>query len=310
MQVFFLVFRKSKILIYNRLSKIFCCRSMLDKYLPFIESIFYPLEDYLGRFLISIFLLIFFFGARRILLRYVAKKGEQFSKGWSDNSFTIVVSIGIIGLIVIWLPHLRNFFTIFSIIGTGLIIASKEPVLNIAGWFYIILRRPFDIGNRVGINGLIGDVIDIRLFEFSMMEVKPREEGGQSTGRVCRVPNGLLFSSVLANSSKEFSLYWNEIVVNVTLNSNWEKARELIYDIAKETLEDRESKERELKVAKYRHSIQYANTEPKVYMELKDSKIQLTLRHLSKPRKTRDITDSFWMRLLMELKNHDDIDIC
>ncbi len=268
-----------------------------------------PFQDSIGRLLMSVILLFLLIFLRRVLIKVIPDHRKHLSKEWASNLKTLVLALGILGLIIIWLPHLHNFFTIFSIIGTGLIIVNKEPVLNLTGWVYIMFRRPFDIGNRVMIQDIIGDVIDIRLFEFSMMEVKSREEGGQSTGRVIRIPNSLLFSYPLANASKEFSLYWNEIPVVITKTSNWEKAMEIIYKIAEQSLDERKSADEELKKALNRYSIHFAQTKPKVYVEVRDSSILLTLRHLSRPRKTRDITHVFWTKLLKRFAAESDIEL-
>jgi small-conductance mechanosensitive channel len=226
---------------------------------------------------------------------------------WKKNSYYFTTVISIIMVFIIWLPHLRTFFTIFSIIGTGLVVVLKEVFLNIAGWFYLLLRRPFEIGNRISINHFSGDVIEIRLLEFSMIEISNIPEGGQSTGRILRVPNSMLFTNPLLNASKDFSLCWNEIRVNLTLNSNWEKAARLLEKLANENLEKIYKSDSRLQSAEKKYSIKYNKIGPKVYVNYSDEKINLTLRHLSEPKKMRDINDLLWRSILETFKKQKDI---
>jgi small-conductance mechanosensitive channel len=68
-----------------------------------------------------------------------------------------------------------------------------------AGWVYILSRRPFQVGDRIEVNQFKGDVVDIRLFRFSLMEIQGWVDAEQSTGRLVHVPNGVVFNREVAN---------------------------------------------------------------------------------------------------------------
>ena len=55
-------------------------------------------------------------------------------------------------------------FTFFKPSGVPLS-SLEEVILSVAGWVLILVRHPFCIGDRIEINGVKGDVIDIRLFQ-------------------------------------------------------------------------------------------------------------------------------------------------
>ena len=259
-------------------------------------------QKYIWKIFLTIFIIIFLILFRKFTLTTIKKKTKALIyESWKKNSTYISYILIPFLTLLVWLPDIRGFFTLFSIIGTGLIVALKEVFLNLAGWLYIITRRPFEVGNRIMIEDNIGDVIDIRPFEFSMIEVKAREQGGQSTGRIFRVPNSLLFSKPLANSSKEFSLYWNEIKIPLTRRSNWQKALEITEQVASEVIEQIYENDARIRKAETKHRIHYNQLEPKTYVEYLDSSIVVTLRHLSEPRKTREITDRFWRTYLEKI---------
>ena len=104
---------------------------------------------------------------------------------------------------------------------------------SFAGWMFILWRQPFGLGDRIQIGEARGDVIDIRLFRFSLMEIGNWVHADQSTGRVVHIPNGRVFTETLANYSKGFQYIWEEIPVLVTFESDWEKAKQILSDIAR-----------------------------------------------------------------------------
>lgn len=197
---------------------------------------------------------------------------------------------------------LGGVFAIFSIIGTGILLVLKEPFQNVIGWVYIVTRRPFEIGHRISVANFIGDVIDIRILEFSMIEVRSREDGGQSTGRILRVPNSMLFTTPMANSSKEFSFHWNEIHIPLTVDSDWEKAIQIVENVAEEIADQILEHDTRLTDSAIRYAIRYQNIHPRVYVEFKNSAIHVILRYLSEPTRMRDMTDSIWKELLRRFK--------
>lgn len=73
--------------------------------------------------------------------------------------------------------------------------SQVESWLNVAAWMFMIWGRPFVVGDRIQINDHIGDVIDVRIFQFSLLEVGHWSGAEQSTGRVIHVPNGSIFTT-------------------------------------------------------------------------------------------------------------------
>jgi len=281
-----------------------CNMDVLRSLIPF-EDI---LKSYGKNIFLSVITISFVLLIRFLLVRTIFSKGspgKEFS--WTKKGYYITSIIMVIMIFLIWLPHLTAFFTLFSIFGTGLVVVLKDVILNIAGWFYLVFRRPFEIGNRIMIMDFSGDVIDIRLLEFSMIEVTPVSGGGQSTGRIIRVPNALLFQNPLVNSSKDFALSWNEIKVRLSLKSNWKKAAALLESLAKENLEHIYNSDERLLHAEKKHLIKYNKIDPKVYIDYEGESIQLVLRHLSEPRKMRDIKDLLWRLILERFSKEKDI---
>jgi len=185
----------------------------------------------------------------------------------------------------------------------------KDPIVNLTAWVFIIIRQPLKIGDRVQIGEITGDVIDIRLFQFSVMEIGNWVDADQSTGRVIHIPNGIVFTQPQANYTTGFIHIWHEIPILVTFESNWKKAKELLTEIVnKNTMHISEEAEKQIKSAARKYLIFYAKLTPIVYTTIRDSGVLLTLRFLCEPRSRRSTEEKILEEVLEVFAKNDDID--
>lgn len=192
--------------------------------------------------------------------------------------------------------------------GAGLVIALQAPVMNVAGWIFIVIRKPFDVGDRIEINGVAGDVIDIRFFQFTINEIGNWVAADQSTGRIIHIPNGEIFKASQANYDQGFSHVWDEISLRVTFDSDWKKAKELCEKIVNEHAEELSfSAKRKLLEASKKFMIFYSNLTPFVYTSVEDYGIKLTMRYLTLPKKRRVAQHEIWEDILETFQKYPDI---
>ena len=133
----------------------------------------------------------------------------------------------------VWFTGVSSITTFLGLFTAGLAITLKDVILNLVGWAYIVWKAPFRVGDRIEINNVIGDVIDLQLFEFALMETNNWVKADQSTGRIVYIPNSLVFKEATFNFSKGIPFIWNEIPIHVTFESNWEKAKSILEEIAR-----------------------------------------------------------------------------
>jgi small-conductance mechanosensitive channel len=171
-------------------------------------------------------------------------------------------------------------------------------------------RRPFDVGDRIEIAGHKGDVIDQRLFQFTLNEIGVWVDADQSTGRIIHIPNGRIFTDPVANYDKGFKYIWNEVPVVVTFESNWKKAKEILTAIAFKHAEHLTAEaERDLLTASRQYFINYKKLTPIVYTSAVDSGVRLTMRYLIEPRRRRGTVSAIWEEILTEFAKSSDIDL-
>ncbi len=209
----------------------------------------------------------------------------------------------------VWLGQQTGLAAYLAIFSAGLAIALQDLLANFAGWIFIVVRKPFEVGDRVDINGHAGDVIDVRLFQFTLLEIGNWVDADQSTGRIIHIPNGWVFKQSLSNFTQGFNIIWNEIAVTVTFESDWQKAKQLIQEIGeRHTAVKTEHAKREIRRAAKKYLIFFEYLTPIVWTSVADIGVTLTLRYLCEPRKRRSSAGTIWEDILAAFGECDDVD--
>jgi small-conductance mechanosensitive channel len=266
---------------------------------------------YVIQFANSVLVVFLLWAIRFVTLRVVARHTEdvRIRYSWRKGSTYVAVTLGILLIGRMWFAGFEAVSTYLGLVSAGIAIALKDPLANLAGWAFIMWRRPFTVGDRVEIGSNRGDVIDLRIFQFTLMEIGNWVDADQSTGRVIRIPNGKVFTETLANYSKGFRYIWHEIPVLITFESNWRKAKTTLTEIAnRHGAEISESAVRKVREASEDVMIFYQKLTPVVYTTVKDCGVLLTIRCLCEPRKRRGVEESLWEDILEAFAQFDDID--
>ena len=263
--------------------------------------------------IIKSIIIILIFWLLNIVIRKIIFKNIKDIKvryRWKKISGYFIIVIGAIFISRIWYEGVQSLATYFGLLSAGIAIALKDLIANIAGWIYIISRRPFEVGDRIQLGENAGDIIDQSIFEFSILEIGNWVDADQSTGRIVHIPNGKIFTNELANYDKGFKYIWNEIPVLITFESNWQKAKQVLTVIADKHKEITSKKvEKQIKKAAQKYMIYYNNLTPIVYTDVKDSGIMLTIRYLCETRNRRGSEQEIWEDILIEFAKNNDIDL-
>lgn len=271
-------------------------------------------EDLWPKIIWSLVLVLALLVLRRLVLRLADPRLEdnrtryQWAK-WSAYT-TFLLSLLFLGWIWLEGTGFRQIGTFLGLVTAGLALALRDLVANLAGWLFIIWRNPFDLGDRIQIAGHAGDVVDLRIFQFTLLEIGNWVDSDQSTGRIIHVPNSALFREPLANYTADFEYLWNEVPILITFESDWRKAKEILERIAADEAGDQsEEAERSMRRASRKLLIFYNKLTPTVYLTVKDSGVLLTVRYLCKPRARRGTSQAIWEAILDAFHAEADIDL-
>src|SRR5256885_7008848 len=137
----------------------------------------------------------------------------------------LVVAL-VIALIAISIVFV-NWYAALTALGVGSVIvalAVQTPMKSFIGWIYILVRRPYRVGDRIKIGDATGDVIDVSYLDTTLWEF-----GGQylstdhPSGRLIKFPNSKVLNSTIYNYSWPlFPYVWNEIKFNIAYESDLE----------------------------------------------------------------------------------------
>jgi small-conductance mechanosensitive channel len=278
--------------------------SLLEAYLGFAPQF---TESLAGTFIA----LLGYAVVRRLVRRVVARTTTDTSLRFQLNK-AIGYGLGIVTFLVIfriWVREFTGFATYLGLLSAGLAIALQDPLANFAGWLYIVIRRPFTVGDRIQIAQHMGDVVDIRPFRFVILEIGNWVHAEQSTGRVIHVPNSLVFKNPVANYDEAFGYIWNELEIVVSMESDWKKAK----DVLTRTVTEHAEKLTPDVTERIRHAadslhIRFGKVTPVVWISVVDSGVRLTARYLCKPRERRSSASFIWESILDEFARLPDVD--
>ena len=212
-------------------------------------------------------------------IRYKAQKGVEII-----GYFLIIVLV----IASFTLDDLSDYTIIIGLFTAGLTFTLQELILSVAGSFYIFFVRVYKPGDRIEINGIKGDVIDIDSIYTTIMEMGEWVSSDNYSGRIIKISNAFVFKGPIKNYSMDFPFVWDELNVLITYESDAEVAKKIVLDIAKEQL----SEYAEHSITRWeemveRYYIENATIEPTIAVRLTDNWIELNLRYITDYKKRR-----------------------
>jgi small-conductance mechanosensitive channel len=243
---------------------------------------------------------------QRVITRSIMKLQSDLAMryAWRKSATYGVYLIGILGITLVWANHFGDFATYLGLLSAGLAIAFQDPIVNMAGWYFILVQKPFKVGDRIQVEDQIGDVVDINLFQFTIVEVGNWVGDEQSTGRIIHIPNSKIFKAPLANYNEGLDYIWNEIQVLVTFESDWKKCKRVLQETLNEHAPQvSEHAKKELQSASGQYLIYYHKVTPIVYTKVEASGVLLTMRYLCEPKRRRNTISYLWEKILDEFND-------
>lgn len=130
---------------------------------------------------------------------------------WARN---VIWSLVLFAIASVWASTIAGFALSLAAVAGAMLIVSKELVLCLLGYVYLTFVRPFKIGDVIEIGPVHGRVIDIDMLATTLAE---HGDTGLPTGKTVAIPNALLLSMPLKNTSStgEFVLHFLRIAMPV-----------------------------------------------------------------------------------------------
>lgn len=186
-----------------------------------------------------------------------------------------------------------------GVAGAGIAFALQEVIASVAGWIAISVSKFYNVGDRVMMGGISGDVIDISMLRTTLMETGQWVNGDLYNGRIVRISNAFVFKEPVFNYSGDFPFLWDEIKIPVKYGSDRALAREILEKAGADLLAGYVEEVRGAwKNMVKNYMIEDAKLDPMVTMAATDNWIEYTLRYVVNYKKRRTYRDALFRRIL------------
>jgi small-conductance mechanosensitive channel len=213
---------------------------------------------------------------------------------------------GILFITIVFSDQLGHLTVAFGVAGAGVAFALQEVIASVAGWVEISLGRFYQIGDRVQVGGIMGDVIDIGVLRTTLMECGQWVNSDLYNGRIVRIANSFVFKEPVFNYSAHFPFLWDEITVPVKYGSDYRLARDTLQRVVDGVVSDYAPHARAAwKGVVEKYMIEDERVEPMVTVIANDNWMEFTVRYVVAYKRRRITKDQMFTRILEELDKTD-----
>lgn len=245
---------------------------------------------------------------RKLIDRSVPDPKEHYRKLSFLTTAIVIIAVAIV--IILWARPMQHTGTFLGLIGAGVAVALRDPLLSVAGRIAIFSGNIYSVGDRIEINKMTGDVIDVGFFYTRMMEIGNWITADQASGRVVQFSNSRVFGHAVFNYTQNFSYIWDEAKLPITYDSDVQQAQQLLLEAGREySKEFLQGARRDLEEMRRHALVPEFELEPAVYMKVTSNYIELTMRYVVDPKKRRSASTFIYAKVFDGLKAHPRISI-
>ena len=188
-----------------------------------------------------------------IALGIIVGSGELWTKATNKyirdirrrRQFLIVrrVVVGFLSVIVVLFGFVTQFNSLATFAGfitAGIAVGLQTILLSVAAYFFIIGRYGIKVGDRITIATVTGDVIEVGLVRFYVMELAGSATELNPTGRIAVFSNAVLFQAgtPLFKQLPGTGYAWHELIVKLTDTTDYRTVCEAIVHVVQTAYQD------------------------------------------------------------------------
>ena len=189
----------------------------------------------------------------------------------------------------------------------------QKVVTAVAGYFVILRGKTFNVGDRIVMGGVRGDVIALGFIQTTTMEMgqPPPVQGAapamwvksrEYTGRIVTVSNAKIFDEPVYNYSRDFPYLWEELALPIMYSSDRSRAEDILLEVAKRhTVPISDLSQEALEEMQRRYAVKSDEMKPTVYHRLVDNWLELSVPFFAKDHGIRGLKDAMSRDILKAL---------
>jgi len=217
------------------------------------------------------------------------------------------LSIQVIGVVLILLVIFgspRETPTILGLATAALTIALQDFIIAFLGWFVLIGKNGIHVGDWVEINGVGGEVIEVRLFSTTLLETGTLADKGLPTGRRITFMNGFAIRGQYFNFSTSGQWMWDEITLTVPVSNNVHEMLDRIQKVViEETAKNADTAEQEWKRGAHGSSLSQFSATAVENIRPSASGIEVLVRYVTRASERYEVRNRLYQKLLEILRD-------
>ena len=242
-------------------------------------------------------------------------RGTARTEFWARQVVRVaIVMLLLIGVASLWFDDPTRLATAAGLVTAGLAVALQKVITAVVGYLVILRGHIFQVGDRIVMGGVRGDVIALSFTKTPLMEMgqPPAVQSAapavwvqsrQYTGRLVTVSNASIFEEAVYNYTREFPYVWEEMSVPVPYTADRAHAEQILLHAAeRHALALNELSVEALQELQRRYLLRPADIRPRVYYRLTDNWLELTVRFLAKDYGVREQKDAMSRDILQGLE--------
>lgn len=150
--------------------------------------------------LVSLVLLIIAFSLKYIISkigrRHRIKKARE-NKHVTHTLRHLINLALLVLLLFVWSAEIQNFALSVAAFAVAIVLAMREFIQSLIGFFYLVTTRPFRVGDWIHVDGIYGEVAEIDWVKTTLLDIDIKTY--RISRRVIYIPNSRLVTSPIKN---------------------------------------------------------------------------------------------------------------
>lgn len=262
------------------------------------------------------------FVAVALLLSWVMRRVAPFiayrrAAFWARQIVNMLSAvIVLLGVMSIWFDDPNRLTTALGLVTAGLAFALQRVITAVAGYLVILRGQTFNVGDRIVMGGVRGDVVALSFMQTTILEMGQSSQtqdgkaamwvhSRQYTGRLVTVTNAKVFEEPVYNYTRDLPFIWEEMRVPLRYEEDAAVAEAIMLEAA-QAHTAAFAAEGGAAMARFerRYSVPRSNVNPRVYWRLTDNWLELTVRFFVRDHGVREVKDAMSRDILRRFDEH------
>lgn len=223
---------------------------------------------------------------------------------------TVLVFVAITILAAIYFPQVAVYVPILAL---ALALALQKYTASFMAYFVITFTKLYDMGDRIRIDNLKGDVRNIGMLHTTLEEVGEDEKlGGELTGRLLHIPNLIILDRPILNYSKEYSAHltaissdymFDAVRIPISVDSDIEKAIKILEKAIKKKDEIYIKDAGKIFINGYPRFLNEVINGPRVQIYVEPQRIWIQGKFVAPVRGRNDLRSQIFEEFIIKIRN-------